>query len=209
MRQPSSCRTRGEDASRVDADGRTSRSVATRKKIVRALIDLIHKGQLSPTAEQVAQCANVGLRTVFRHFDDMDALYREISCDLEAVVQPLLQVRLHATDWRERLLQSIDIRSDLYDRVAAMHLAAQVHRHASAYLTLSLMESAQLQRDLLRRMLPPEAAREPVLLDALEVALSLEAWIRMRREQRLSAAQAREVMRLTVAALLARAGLAR
>jgi AcrR family transcriptional regulator len=184
-------------------DGRINRSVVTRKKIVEALTALVFEGHITPTAEQVAQRADVGLRTVFRHFDDMDALYREISVDIDAQVQPLIQARLDAATWQERVLQSIGFRSDIYDRTAAMHVAAQVHRHESAYLAQNLMDSARLQRDLLRRLLPPTVAQNAPLLDALDLMLSFEAWIRLRREQGLQADAAREVMRLGVKALLA------
>jgi AcrR family transcriptional regulator len=184
-------------------DGRVKRSLVTRQKIVDALTVLVHEGQLSPTAEQVAQGAGIGLRTVFRHFDDMDALYREISPDLDAQVLPLIPSRLTAPTWPERLLQSIALRGDIYDRTAAMHLAAQVHRHQSADLARKLMASAVLQRDLLRRLLPAAVADQAALLDALDLVLSFEAWIRLRREQGLSADQARGVMQLAVEALLA------
>ena len=190
-------------------DGRTHRTVVTRKKIVDALTALVYEGQISPTAEQVAQRADVGLRTVFRHFDDMDSLYREISMDLDAQVQPLIQLRLTAPTWQARLLQSIELRSDIFDRMAAMHLAAQVHRHESAYLAQNLMDAARLQRDLLRRLLPPAVAQDAPLLDALDLVLSFEAWIRLRREQGLDAGAARAVMRLGVMALLGHAGVGR
>ena len=184
-------------------DGRINRSIVTRKKIVDALTALVFEGHITPTAEQVAHRADVGLRTVFRHFDDMDSLYREISIDVDAQIKPLLQARLDAATWQERVVQSIDIRSDIYDRTAAIHLAAQVHRHESAYLAQNLMDSARLQRDLLQRLLPAAVAQDQRLLDALDLMLSFEAWIRLRREQGLDAAQAREVMRLGVQALLA------
>jgi hypothetical protein len=115
----------------------------------------------------------------------------------------LLKARLNAPTWQERVLQSIDFRSDIYDRTAAMHLAAQVHRHESVYLACNLMESAQLQRELLRRLLPAKVAQDTRLLDALDLVLSFEAWIRLRREQGLEAGPAREVLRLGVRALLA------
>jgi AcrR family transcriptional regulator len=151
----------------------------------------------------VALRANVGLRTVFRHFDNMDALYREISIDVDAQIKPLLQARLDGLTWQERVAQSIGVRSEIYDRTAAMHVAAQAHRHESAYLTQNLMESARLQRDLLLRLLPPDVAQSPHLLDALDLVLSFESWIRLRREQSLSATEATAVMQLTVKALLA------
>jgi AcrR family transcriptional regulator len=199
-------RKRAPEVDEPQADGRLNRSIVTRKKIVDAMTALIYEGNMSPTAEQVAQCADVSLRTVFRHFDDMDSLYSEISMDLDAQVRPLIQVRLKAPTWQERLLQSIEYRTAIYDRVATMHLAAQVHRHESAYLSRNLMDSARLQRNVLQRLLPTKVTQDATLLDALDLILSMEAWIRLRREQGLSVADAREVMRMGVAALLANAG---
>ena len=65
------------------------------------------------------------------------------------------------------------------------------------------MASARLQRDLLQRRLPPDVARNAPLLDALDLVLSFESWIRLRREQGLAASEATTVMQLTVKALLA------
>jgi len=189
----------------TQGDGRIHRSVVTRKKIVTALTALVYEGHLSPTAEQVAARAEVGLRTVFRHFDDMDSLYREISLDLDAQVAPLLHVKLQATTWQARVLESIDLRGEIYDRLAAPHLAAQVHRHQSPYLAQNLMDSAKLQRDRLKLLLPPDVTQNAHLVEALDLALSLDTWIRLRREQGLAAADARQVLRLTVGALLAQA----
>ncbi|MBV5268573.1 MAG: TetR/AcrR family transcriptional regulator, partial [Burkholderiaceae bacterium] len=70
-----------ESEALATSDGRFNRSVVTRKKIVSALTSLVYEGYLSPTAEQVAQRADVGLRTVFRHFDDLNSLYSEIGAD--------------------------------------------------------------------------------------------------------------------------------
>ena len=190
------------DAVAPKSDGRINRSVVTRKKIVTALTALVYEGHLTPTAEQVAQRAEVGLRTVFRHFDDMDSLYREISLDLEAQVAPLLHVRLKAPTWKERVLESIDLRIEIYDRVASHHLAAQVHRHQSPYLAQNLLDTAKLQRDRLQRLMPTDAKKHSRLLEALDLVMSLDAWTRLRREQRLSTADARKVVRLAVTALL-------
>ena len=193
----------GAPVAQSTSDGRLKRSVATRKKILQALTALTYEGFLSPTAEQVAMRADVGLRTVFRHFDDMDSLYREINTDLELKVQPLLKTRLGGATWQERVLQSIEIRSDFYESYAAMYLASQVHRHESDFLTQNLMDSARQQRDLLQRLLPAAVAKNSTLLNALDLVLSFETWIRLRREQGLALAQARDVVRLAVKALLA------
>ena len=78
-------------ATRADAakdkphpDGRRQRSQASRAKIVTAFMELIESGDPSPSAARVAKRAGVGLRSVFRHFDDMDSLYAEIDGILNA-----------------------------------------------------------------------------------------------------------------------------
>lgn len=184
-------------------DGRLNRSVVTRKRIVDALTALIYEGHLTPTAEQVATRADVGLRTVFRHFDDMDALYREIALDLDTVIQPVIGQRLSGATWQDRLRHSVLLRTEFFDRVAAIHLATQVHRHESDYLTQQVRQTVDLQRELLRRQLPPDVAQDTTLFDALDVVLSIEVWIRLRREQGLPADAARQVILRTVEGLLA------
>ena len=60
----------------IKKDGRHLRSVKTQESIVNSTIELLMESPLVqwPTAEQVAKHSNIGLRTVFRQFDDMDGL---------------------------------------------------------------------------------------------------------------------------------------
>ena len=95
------------------ADGRHSRSIATRKRIVAGFIELIAEGSVSPTAEQVAQRAGIGLRTVFRHFDDMETLYREVGTHVSMLIDQVLQHQLEAPDWQGKLIESIQMRTPL------------------------------------------------------------------------------------------------
>ena len=55
-------------------DGRSSRRVRTREKIIGALFQLVEEGTLRPRAEEIAKGADVAVRTLFRHFDDMEGL---------------------------------------------------------------------------------------------------------------------------------------
>jgi len=61
---------------RAAIDGRRLRSETSRLRIVDAMIALISETPTMPPAEAVAARAGVGLRTVFRLFEDMDGLYR-------------------------------------------------------------------------------------------------------------------------------------
>ena len=63
-------------------DGRTLRSVKSQKLIVDAVIKLIREGNLEPTAQIVADKSGVGIRTVFRQFDDMENLLKSVDSEL-------------------------------------------------------------------------------------------------------------------------------
>jgi len=184
-------------------DGRLHRSIATRRKIVTALETLIRAGTLSPTAEQVAVQANVGLRTVFRHFDDMETLYREISLDLDAIAVPLLKTRLQSATWESRLMESIELRAQIFDELTPFFLGSSLHRHQSAFLQEQLVRSAQSQRGVLQKILPNSILNQRWLIDALDLLLSIDAWVRLRREQGLTREAAMEVMQRSAQALLA------
>ena len=79
-------------------DGRVQRGARNRELILDALFTLVASGDLQPTAEEVAQQAGVGTRTVFRHFDDMESLYAEMSARVEKEIRPLLGGELPAGD---------------------------------------------------------------------------------------------------------------
>lgn len=187
-------------------DGRLERSVVTRKKIVDAATALVYEGHVAPTAQQVSERAGIGLRTVFRHFDDMESLYREFSNRFDAEIEPLMQTRLSGSTGQERLIQSIDIRAGLYERMGPLLISCQVSRHTSPYLAQRRMYWAQLEREMIKHMLPPAVVGNAPLVEALCMAMSFEAWTRLRREQLLDTKRAKEVMRLLVRALLAGAG---
>ena len=57
-------------------DGRNLRSIKSQQMIVDALIKLVKEGNFEPTAQKVADESGVGIRTVFRQFDDMENLLK-------------------------------------------------------------------------------------------------------------------------------------
>lgn len=185
-------------------DGRLHRSMSTRRKIVTALETLIRAGTLSPTAEQVAVQAQVGLRTVFRHFDDMETLYREISVDLDAISIPLLKTRLQSATWESRLIESIELRAQIFEELTPFFLSSSMHRHQSNFIQEQSIRSAQSQRTVLEKILPDHVRNQPWLVDALDLILSIDAWVRLRRDQGLSREQAMRVMQNSAQALIAK-----
>ncbi|HRE61212.1 MAG TPA: TetR/AcrR family transcriptional regulator [Micropepsaceae bacterium] len=168
-------------------DGRRARGADNRRRIVDAFVALVGKGNLSPTAEEIASRADVGLRTVFRHFDDMESLYREISAVIEVRVRAIVDRPLEAKSWRDQLREIIGRRVRVYEEITPYKLSAMSNATGSAFLRQEAMQFARLQRAYFERVLPPAIRADKATIDMLDMSLSFEAWLRLRREQELSA----------------------
>jgi AcrR family transcriptional regulator len=182
-------------------DGRARRAADSRGRIVAAMLALVGEGIISPTAEDVAARAEVGLRTVFRHFKDMESLYAEMMLELgkrfEAMAEPFESV-----DWRGQLRELTERRLGTYERLMPFKRAADAHRHESAALQANHAGRLALMRARLRGLLPAELAADAALFEALDLALSFDAWQRLRGEQGLTNAQARGIVEGLLRALL-------
>jgi AcrR family transcriptional regulator len=190
---------RGAAAQKID--GRRSRAATSRRRIVAALMGLIREGAIKPTAEAVAARADVGLRTVFRHFADMETLYREIAAEIDAELAPAANVRLASRRPRERLAESIELRVAVFERLMPFQVATAVNRHESPFLRERHAQVVELQRALLRRVLPDAVVADRTRFEALDLVLSFEAWLRLRREQGLSRLAALRVMQSAAQAM--------
>lgn len=186
----------------VAADGRRQRGEDNRRKIVAAFMDFVREGRIMPTAEEIADRAAVGLRTVFRHFEDMEQLYREIANEIEAQVRPIIEQPLVATTRLGKLEEIVHRRAQLFERIMPFRVAADVHRHTSPTITARQRDFVQLQRSYLLDVLPSAIALDPLRMEALDLVSSYEAWRRLRHEQELSPADAERVMALAVRQLV-------
>jgi AcrR family transcriptional regulator len=183
-------------------DGRRKRSEDSRARIVAAMLELVHRGEMAPGAEQVAAHAGVGLRTVFRHFNDMDSLYREMSSAIEAEIMDVAARPLKGETWREKLSDMIARRAGAFEKMAPYQRAAAVHRHRSPYLVAGHERFTSTCRAYLTAILPNDIVSQPGLLESLDLMLSFETWSRLRREQNLTARRARAVIEETVQKLI-------
>jgi AcrR family transcriptional regulator len=183
-------------------DGRRRRGQDNRAKIVAAMLEIIHAGEVVPSAEQVAQRADVGLRTVFRHFQDMDSLYREMSVVIKGELRDVADAPFRSKDWRERVIELIERRARAFEKIGPFLRASMVFRYRSKYLEVDNTRLVVALRDILERQLPPEIARDPLKLEILDLLLSFETWSRLRREQGLTPTRARETLEAAARRLL-------
>jgi AcrR family transcriptional regulator len=185
-----------------ETDGRRRRSLDSRARIVAAMLALIRGGEVTPSAEAVAEEAGVGLRTVFRHFADMESLFREMSRVMEAELRELADQPFASGDWRGRVLELIERRSGAFETIAPLRRAADALRARLEGLQADHSRLTRALRDILRRVVPDEAAADTTLFEALDLLLSFEAWDRLRRDQGLSADAARAALQRAVRALI-------
>jgi AcrR family transcriptional regulator len=164
------------------ADGRTLRAERSREAIVGAIVALVGEGTPVPTAQQVAERAGVGIRTVFRHFSDMESLFAEISGRVRAEVGPLLREEPPDGPPAVRLRALVRSRARLFERILPYRRAMQIQRWGSPFLESQLRDDHRALRAGLRRWLPE--LRDPDALEALDAVLSPELWMRLRVEQR-------------------------
>ncbi|MBW2242389.1 MAG: TetR/AcrR family transcriptional regulator [Deltaproteobacteria bacterium] len=187
----------------TSSDGRARRSERSRQAIVQALMALIGEGSPRPTAQQVAERAGVGIRTVFRHFSDMETLYAEMDVRLRVELRPLLRGGQPEGGLEERIVALVARRADLFERFSPYHRSAALHRWRSHYLRGRHATDVRELRTNLLRWLPELEQRDSELTDAAELATSSEAWDRLRSEQRLSRNRASTVIEGTLRRLLA------
>jgi AcrR family transcriptional regulator len=186
-----------------EPDGRRERSEASRERIVRAMLDLVGEGDVSPSAEAVAARAKVGLRTVFRHFDNMESLYRQIDAVIAAEVQPIADAPYESFDWRGQMGELIERRARIFERIMPYKIAGEVHRHQSAFLDAQQTSLVRELRGTVMHILPERVRKDRDLVECIDLALSFESWRRLRKDQGLSAPRAKQAMVRFVAALLA------
>jgi AcrR family transcriptional regulator len=186
----------------ASSDGRRRRGQDNRAKIVAAMLEIIHAGDLAPSAEQVAQRADVGLRTVFRHFQDMDSLFREMSVVIMGELHAAAETPFRSEDWRERVVELVERRSWAFEKVGPFLRATSLLQRRSRYMDIDHARLVKALREILKQQLPPAVARDQLKLDILDLLLSFESWSRLRREQGLSPKRAQDTLATAVRRLI-------
>ncbi len=115
-------------------DGRVRRSERSRAAIVQALFELLIEGVMAPTADEVADRVSIGIRTVFRQFKDMDALYGALDALLYERFEPIFLAPVPEGSIDERIDEFVARRTRSYEDVAPCKRAANIKRAHSELL---------------------------------------------------------------------------
>jgi AcrR family transcriptional regulator len=197
-------------------DGRSLRRSRNQDAVVEAILDLLTEGHAQPTAHQVSERSGVSMRSIFRLFDDMEALHRvAISCQVDRVTA-MLRALPEDGPTADRVQALVQSRAEVFEAISPVRRLAVRLAPRSPSIRAELARAGGFFRDQVAAVFRPElrsaraqagitrsSAGRTTVLDALDVATSWETWERLRTGQRLSPTKAAEVMAFTVSALLA------
>ena len=184
-------------------DGRKLRSEDSKRRIVSAMLELVREGKIAPTAEDVAKRAQVGIRTVFRRFRDMESLYAEMAGAIDDRIASINDGFAKQGDWRANLNHMVERRLQVYEIVMPYRVAAEALKFQSTILLTQHMKFVREERQRLLALIPEKLLADAVLTEGLEAALSFDMWNQLRNDQRLNGDEAGEVVKRIVSSLLA------
>jgi len=183
-------------------DGRKQRTNDSRQKIVEAMLAFIREGNVAPSAEQVASKAGVGLRTVFRRFNEMELLFRELSIEIQRNFKPELARPLDGNTWQEKLFDLIKRKNLIYNIILPYRIASIYHQHESDFIRENINNWNKKEENMLAALLPFSKKDNASLFYALNTTISFPYWMSLRKDQGLSAEQCLEIMNFATAELI-------
>ena len=195
------------DALKAEApssDGRRARSQASRSKIIQAMMDLIESGDMNPSTANVAKKAGVGLRSLFRHFEDKDAILREVDSILVKAYRPIIEAPYSSDDWRERLMELIERRCEVSEAIAPYRISTTAARRRSQFLKENFQRLYDTEKARLNSILPSKFHTDTPPGRAILVAMSFDSWRMLREDEHLSASETVEAVKQMVGDVIAR-----
>jgi len=179
-------------------DGRHARADRSRTAVLDALVELISSGQV-PTTAEVAAAAGLSERSLFRHFDNRDALFLAAVDRLVADIVPTLVETPPEGPLHDRLVRFVTTRGDLYDRISPLRRAGPVYAARSDALRERLLEVRSYFRQEIAWTFDPELSQlakstRADVLDLLDCQLDWTTWDQLRTARGASKKRACELL---------------
>lgn len=182
-------------------DGRAQRTVRSRRKIIEAAFELYARGTLVPTAQEIADQSGMGIRTVFRHFSEMEALFVEADRILHEQYAQQPQVQPEG-DLSQRCQQLVEERARIFETYAPHIRATLVQKWRYKQLARQYYKLCQDLQSQTLYFIPELEKRSAVIKSSLDFALSFESWDRQRTIEGKSKKAIRQGMAESLALLL-------
>jgi AcrR family transcriptional regulator len=172
-----------ETAETEVVDGRRARSERSKQAIIDASLALMEEGNLIPTAQQISDRAGVGIRSFFRHFEDMDTLFATIDEQIRDNAEALFLGGDRDGSLEERILHAANM---------ILSTAAQLWRSKTLQKNYARYQRG-LRKDL-DDWLPELKQLNRSEREAVDAIASFEMWHRLRYHQGLGKQSAIDVV---------------
>lgn len=188
-------------------DGRAVRAERTRRAVVDALLTLNDEGRVRPTARDIAERAGVSVRSLYVHFDDLDALMLAASQRQRERLEEVLPPMVDEGSFEVRVAAFASRRATLHEVGAGPYRAAILQAPFSPALRSTMASGRKLMRGEIRHCFAPELGAMPPerahrVLTAADLVSSSAAWEHLRTNLGLSVDEAREQLRATLLTLV-------
>ena len=175
-------------------DGRRARSERSKQAIIDAALALMQEGILIPTAQQISDRAGVGIRSFFRHFEDMETLFATIDIQIRDAAEALFLGGDRDGTLQERILHAVERRADGYEVETNTILSTAAQLWRSEILRKNYGRYQRGLRKDLDDWLPELKQLTRSQREAVDAIASFEMWHRLRYHQGLGKAAAIDVV---------------
>ena len=175
-------KTKGE----VAVDGRRLRSERSRCAIIEAALTLQEEGVLVPTAQQISDRAGVGIRSFFRHFEDMEALFAAVDELIRDSYEALFLGGDRDGSIEERIERAVIRRSEAFESVSNVMQGTLAQLWRYEILRKHYARNQRGLRKDLESWLPEVKKMGRGDRESMHAIASFEMWHRLRYHQGLS-----------------------
>ena len=186
----------------VSVDGRRQRGERTRQAIIEAALSLQEEGVLVPTAQQISDRAGVLIRSFFRHFDDMESLFKAADDQLRDSYEALFIGGDRQGSLTERVRRAVERRSAAFEQLKNLMLGTKAQLWRYEMLRKNYARNQKGLRKDLEAWLPELTGLPELECESIHAIASFEIWNRLRNEQGLSEKASISVVQSTLTRLL-------
>ena len=167
-------------------DGRRLRSERSRLAIIEAGLALQSEGVLVPTAQQISDRAGVGIRSFFRHFEDMAALFEAVDEHIRDSYEALFLGGDRDGTLEERIDHAVERYAHGYESVSNIILGTQAQLWRYDVLRKNYARNQRGLRKDLDNSLPELKSLPRDTRESIDAIASFEMWHRLRYHQGMS-----------------------
>ncbi|MDD9372129.1 MAG: hypothetical protein PV358_18550 [Acidimicrobiales bacterium] len=190
-------------------DGRNLRRDRNRDTVVTTLLELYREGDLNPSADAIAARAVISVRSLFRYFDDTEAMVRAAIARQQEHLAPLYALDIPpGLPLAERVDRFVAARVQLLEGMGEVGRIARAIAPRQPLLLAELTRIRSTLRCQLTTVFADElgalpADRRRAAVAAADVVVSWESFDLMRHDQKLSRDDATAAIEAALLALLA------